>query len=444
MRKESFRRPDAAAMERLLKTYALDPTGIVLRLAWRAGLTRREICALTWDRIDLDGKLLRLPDREVPLEPETAGVLRAWRERVERLGPYVAVSERFRRRLTPESIPNMARKALDSEGQTAVRLIDLRYDFIRRQFETHDWPYVLRIAGISLTTYRNTMAGLFRDAPAPREPGPRERRDGNAADEEFALWRVMQAERASPAGVALWLSTRLGLQSEEICALTWDRVDFDAGFLRLPDREVPLTVTVRHVLEEARALRRPGDGERVVLTPRSRAPMDAGRLTTVVRAALIRGGIEAKTLRDLRRDSAWETERELLLARARAGNGITRREAEALLGMSEGRAYARLTRLEEEGALVRAGSRYYPAGTAPPPERREEAVLRYLSEHGPSPRREIEEHLRVGRHRATALLKRMMEAGAIELVPGSWRYDLTKDDNVAFERRDGTATGTDN
>ena len=440
MRGESFRRPDGAAMERLLEENRLDPTGIVLRLAWRAGLTRREICALTWDRVDLEAELLRLPDREVPLEIETAETLRLWRERVSRLGPYVAVSERFRRRLTPESIPNMARKALDSAGQTAVRLIDLRYDFIRRQFETHDWPYVLRVAGISLTTYRNTMAGLFpeKNAPARAEKPPA------AADEEFALWRVMQAERASPAGIALWLSTRLGLQSEEICALTWDRVDFDAGLLRLPDREVPLTVTVRHVLEEARALRRPGDGERVVLTPRSRAPMDAGRLTTVVRAALIRGGITDKTLRDLRRDSAWEAERETLIERARKKDGVTRREAEALLGMSEGRAYARLSRLEAEGELVRVGDRYYPAGTVPPPEGREETVRRYLAEHGPSPRREVEEHLRVGRHKATALLKHMMEAGDVELVPGSWRYALTKDDNIAFERRDGMETGTDN
>lgn len=421
MREESFRRPDGAAMERLLEAYALEPTGIVLRLAWRAGLTRREISALTWEQVDLDERALRLADREVPLEPETAEVLRRWRGRVARLGPYVAVSERFRRRLTIESIPNMARRALDSEGMTAVRLIDLRYDYIRRQFETHDWPYVLRVAGISLTTYRGTMAGLFRGACAGREAGPL-----SAADEEFALWRIMQTERATPAGVALWLSSRLGLQSGEICALTWDQIDFDAGLLRLPDREIALTVTVRHVLEELRTLRRPGDGPHVLLKPRSRAPMDAARLTTVVRAALIRGGIENKTLSDFRRDLTWESERETLLAHARAREGITRREAEELLGMSEGRAYARLSRLEAEGALVRLNDRYYPAGTVTPPDGREEAVRRYLSEHGPSPRRAVEASLRIGRHSAAALLKRMTEAGDIELLPGSWRYALRK------------------
>ena len=430
MRNESFRRPDAAAMERLLETYALDPTGIVLRLAWRAGLTRREICALTWDQVDFEAGLLRLPGREVPLESETAEALRAWRERVSRLGPYVAVSERFRRRLTPESLPNMARKALDAGGQTAVRLIDLRYDYIRRQFETHDWPYVLRVAGISLTTYRGATAGFFQEKPAP---APEARARKTAADEDFALWRIMQAERASPAGVALWLSTRLGLRSEEICALTWDQVDLEGEVLRLGDREVPLTVTVRHVLEEARALRRPGDGEHVVLTPRSRAPMDPGRLTTVVRDALIRGGVEGRTLRDFRRDAAWEAERETLLEYARTKNGVTRREAEALLGMSAGRAYARLSRLEAEGALTRLGSRYYPAGTVTPPEGREAAVLRCLAEHGPSTRREIEERLRVGRHKTAALLKRMAESGAIERLPGSWRYALSKDNNITLE-----------
>lgn len=438
MRKESFRRPDAAAMERLLETYGPDPTGIVLRLAWRAGLTRREISALTWEQVDFEACLLRLGSREVPLEAETAEVLRRWSGRCARLGPYVAVSERFRRRLTPESIPNMVRKALDSEGQTAVRLIDLRYDYIRRQFETHDWPYVLRVAGISLTTYRNTMAGMFRGGGA-REAGPL-----SASDEEFALWRIMQAERSSPAGVALWLSSRLGLRSDEICALTWDRVDFKEGLLRLPDREVALTVTVRHVLEEVFSLRRPGDDPHVLLTPRSHAPMDAGRLTTVVRAALIRGGIVNKTLSDFRRDLAWESERGTLLEHARAREGITRREAEELLGMSEGRAYARLSRLEAEGALVRVNDRYYPAGTVVPPDGREEAVRRYLSEHGPSLRREVEAYLRAGRHGTTALLRHMAEAGEIELLPGSWRYALTKDDNMMSERRADMATGTDN
>ena len=62
-----FQRPDEAAMERLLSHHPSSPEGAILRLAWLQGLSRAEITALTWDQVDFQNNLLRLPDRELPM-----------------------------------------------------------------------------------------------------------------------------------------------------------------------------------------------------------------------------------------------------------------------------------------------------------------------------------------------------------------------------------------
>ena len=66
MRKYVVNRPDPEAMGRILEQAG--PEGVVLRLAWQAGLLREEIRRLTWDRVDLgDGRLL-LPDQRLLLQ----------------------------------------------------------------------------------------------------------------------------------------------------------------------------------------------------------------------------------------------------------------------------------------------------------------------------------------------------------------------------------------
>ena len=40
------------------------------------------------------------------------------------------------------------RAALDAGDLKAVRLIDLRHDYVLRQLERHDWQYVSRITGL--------------------------------------------------------------------------------------------------------------------------------------------------------------------------------------------------------------------------------------------------------------------------------------------------------
>ena len=238
MRRIQYHAPDAEAMKRLLEKRRYDATGVVVLLAWRAGLSRKEISELTWEQVDLDAELLRLPDREVPVDAELRDCLRQWRNRCERVCPYVAVSALRRQRLAKETLSNMVRSALDEEGQKDVRLQDLRHDFIQRQLQEHDWPYVLRVAGLAVSTYRSGLheiqAENSGDGSVPPEPESGKKEPG----EELKLWRVLQVERGRPAGIALWLSTRVGLQVREIVALTWEQVDFEGKLLHLPDQDI--------------------------------------------------------------------------------------------------------------------------------------------------------------------------------------------------------------
>ena len=209
---------------------------------------------------------LELPDRMVPLEGELRGAL--WRL-------YEATTSRPGWSSPPEEGAHGAgehlphgRAALDAEGQTSVRLMDLRHDWILRQLAERDWTEVSRISGVEVPTLQARFSAVTqRKARPARRPGGRVQTVAGAAE-----------ERSSPAGLALWLTWQLGLQAREIAALTWDQVDFSADLLRLPDREVPLTNAVRRLLEEPGAAAAP-DPPQVLLTNRSRKPVDLPRLS---------------------------------------------------------------------------------------------------------------------------------------------------------------------
>ena len=59
-------RPDEGAMERVLRKNSDNAAGVILRLAWQAGLLRDEIQRLTWAQIDFLDQRITLPDRAVP------------------------------------------------------------------------------------------------------------------------------------------------------------------------------------------------------------------------------------------------------------------------------------------------------------------------------------------------------------------------------------------
>lgn len=406
---EKNRRLDEGALRRLLEREQSGPEAVVLRLAWLQGLTREEIAALTWDQVSfLDGRL-ELPDRMVPLDGEVRAFLwklhEAKEAREEPGDPHVLLSARERKPMRLESVSRIARQALDRGGLRDVRLLDLRYDWIIRCLDRMDWPEAARISGVEVATLQLRFSA---SAPARKAPKP-----PPAQLDEFKLWKLLQAERDTAAGLAMWLGWQLGLQAQEMISLTWKQVDFQEGILRLPDRSVSMTSAVRRILEEERRRRKPGEDPHVLLTEQSRKPLDLPRLSRITRTALIRGGLERVTLRDLRRDDGRDAEDERVLQRALERGVVSRGDVSELLGLSKTATYSRLRRLTELGRLVRVGGKYYLPGTVVPPEQHRETVLKYLAQEGFAYRQDIVDLLHIQPKQCTLLLHRMVEEGTL-------------------------------
>lgn len=406
MREYVVNRPDEALLRRGLDASS-GPEETILRLAWQQGLTRDEIVALLWEQVDFEDERLVLPERTVPLCAEVKQYLwRLWEGR-ETESAYVVASDRFGDRMQPESVSRLARKALDRAGLKSVRLMDLRHDWIIRQLQDKDWPAVARISGVEVPALQARFARFAEERPA----APRKK--SAAAVDEFKLWKVLQTEKTSPAGIALWLTWQMGLQAQEIVALVWEQVDFERGVICTGDREIPMTTTVRRLLQEVLGSRTESMDPHVVLTEQSKKPVDLPRLSRLTRAALIRGGMEEVRLVDLKRDESREDADSALLALAEEKGAISRGDAMECLGATPAATYTRLRRLVEQERLVRVGGKYYLPGTVVPPEEQSAAILDYLAQWGAAYRQDIAALLRVQPKQCTIILKRMVERGEI-------------------------------
>jgi|GEM_PF-522531 len=352
MQSYTLNRPDGALLCRVLEQHTNDAAGAILRLAWMAGLMRDEIQHLTWAQVDLLGEQLLLPDRAVPLAPELAAWLEALRQERNGSSERVVLSDRDQQPLAAQSISRLARAALDAGDLKAVRLIDLRHDYVLRQLERHDWQYVSRITGLEAAAMNVHFAAYLTE----KKVSTRIRRKAAPQIDEFALWKLLQAEQDTPAGAALWLTWQLGLQVEEIASLRWDQVDLQKERLILPDRQVRLTSGVLSILQKLRKAA-PPEAEWVLMPPRSRRPYERTRLSKLVRAALVQGGLDDLSLRDLRLDYDIRVggENQVLDVVRRQGS-ITRNEVMALLRVSKNTAYNRLRQMVARGKLTKVGN----------------------------------------------------------------------------------------
>lgn len=409
-------RPNEAAMRRLLEKNPVNPTGAILRLAWLQGLLRDEITNLTWDQVSFLDRRIVLPDRAAPFGEGMEVYLREMHDRWARSSEYVVFSERYRKQMQPQAISRIARRALDEEKQTSVRLIDLRHDYIIRLIQKYDWIYTAQVTGMEIRTLQihfSDYVGEIQKAP-PRKTGEARQVD------EFKLWKVLQAEKDTPAGLALWLTWQMGLTGNEIITLTWDQVDFGGNAIHLPDRDVEISGTVRRMLQERQRDR--ACDEHVFLSEKAKKPVDLSRLSRLVRTALIRGGIDDMTLRDLFRSSDRSGDEAVILEQVRRKGAVSRREVMTLLDLTSSAAYGRLRRMTDEKKLVRVGGKYYLPGTVVPPEEQLAVIREYLSKAGFAYRQDIADILHVQGKQCTVILKHLVEAG--ELVQISQKYYL--------------------
>ena len=419
MQEYVINRPEKGAMDQILQKNSYNAAETILRLAWQAGLLRDEIQHLTWAQIDFPYRQIVLPDRTVPISEELVDWLADLKDHRNGCSETVVLSDRDRKPLTPQSISRLARTALDKEGQTAIRLIDLRHDFILRQLAEHDWQYVSRITGVEAAALNLHFSKHLRE----KKVSTRIRREESAQIDEFSLWKLVQTERTTPAGVTLWLTWQLGLRLEEIVALKWDQVDLEQGSLHMPDRTVSLTSGVHSVLKDLRAAS--PDSVYVLTAPRSGQPYDRVRLSKLVRTLLIRAGMDNVTLRDLRLDCAARTGGEdQVMAYLRKHQSVTRNQVMELLGVSKTAAYTRLKQMEKRGKLTQVGARYYLKGNVVPPERQAEAILEYLAKEGFAYRQDIARLLRIDPGQCRPILQKMVAAG--QIIQKRQRYELKR------------------
>ena len=375
--------------ERMAEVFAAaePPVETILRLARQAGLRRREIQTLTWGQVDLVEWKLCLPDRTVPIELDLAMHLLPLAEG-KAPGDSVAASRRSGEALTAQTISHLSRAALTAAGEAEVCLADLRNAYAAERLNAgEDWQSVSRLTGMSAAALR-ALGG---------EVTTRSRRAAPPAVKSAAIEELIRAEGASPAGIAIALAWRRGLGLEEIAAMRWSGVE-----------EIAPDADTRQLLA---SLRPEGDG--FVLSTRTGKPYDLSRLSRLVRAALVRHGLDDVTLRDLRNLRGTEDVEAVLLHLAADREGVSLREAQETLGGADTALRRSFKRLTAQGKLVRVGLRYYLPAAVVPPQEQEAAVLDHLRREGFAYRQDIARLLRISPAQCRGVLGRLTAAGKI-------------------------------
>ena len=400
-------------LEKLLAAEPCSGAGVILRLAWRAGLMRDEIHALQWEQVDFERALLRLPDRDVPMDEDLTRCLRQWQTLCGQYSPYVIVSEHKRTHMLPESISRLARSALDRAGLTGVRLADLHYNYILRQSAQQGWQEALRTSGLSIATYRSRPRYKNARSSAKAKKASSPALPHGEKNERERLQAVLKENRLSPAGLALWLYCDTGLQYTEISSLTWEQVDLEHHLLHLADRDEPLSAELVSLLCEVLETRGPVSETHVLLSPHARKPIPRARLSNLTKELLAKNGLDPALPARLRSDGARESRRRRLLAYAARHGGISLKAAMELLGLTENAARELLTQLTAEGQLTRDHPVYRPVGAETTAAQRASRIRAALAEHGPCSARELSERLGMAPRMIQRALEPMLARGEI-------------------------------
>ncbi|WP_419010283.1 hypothetical protein [Dysosmobacter sp.] len=337
-------------------------------------------------------------------------------EKYRTVSDRVLIADRGKKPMTPENVSRLAKNALDSEGQK-VSLMDLRHDWLLRQIEAHGWAYAAKVSGLAVSSLRGQFGSCLK--------GKQDQNfavSGGKDEVEYLLWRIVQQEGSSTAGLAIWMCWQLAMQPGEVAALTWDQVDFKTGHIHLPNRDIDMGTRMQRLLGEVWDRQKPLNEPQVFVAPTTGHPIDLSRVSVVSRTAMIRGGLEHFSLRTLCSWAAAQRTGEILTAHAEKQGSLVREDVMKLLHVSENTAWTYLNRLADSGRLEKVGVRYYPKGSVVAPENQLAVVQDYLKKRGIGSRQAFVELLHITPHQATNILKHMVERG--ELIRIGKRYRL--------------------
>jgi len=414
MANKVFRRPDEAAMQRVLTAYKGRIEEIALRFAWTMGLSVSEMIALTWNDVSFETGEIHVADRCVPMDEEMQKCLHTRFEKPAfRNEEFVMISDTRFKHLHRVNIANYARSALDTEeALREINLIDLREDFVIRQLGQNDWTYVLRITGLSTRSLYATY-GQYVEKEKHRRRGTGSREIVFTQDDEFKFWKMVQEEDTSAVGIALWMVWQLGFSLQECADLTWEQVNLDAGIINIESRQVPMGTALQRRLRTIFNGRRPDDDPHVLLNPKARRPYGADRLSVVIGEALVRNDMLNYDLSSLRLVREQQQMRETIRTCLQEKGWFSLEDVSARLSQSEERIRQQIHLLIKEGELARVGTKYYKVNEIVPPEQHRETILKYIEEHGAAMRKEMASLLGIGERQCTWIMDKLISDGKV-------------------------------
>lgn len=421
--KKEYKRPDEAALLRIMEDNRDRLAETLVVLAWRLGLSREEIYHLKWTDISFEERQVNLPDRSIPMDEEAyTRLYRRWENQGQR-GRYVASSDRHAERVHLNYIPRCVRLALNEGGLPDINLIDLRQDFVIRLLQKHPWPYVVRVSGITTSTLHQSYPQYVqsvRGKPEEREETPQVDRG--------KLWTVIQEAGTSVEGLALRMNWQMGMQLQEVAALTWDQMDFENHVICLNGEDLPMPADLEALLARVHSTRSSDDDPHVLLSVKARRPIAADRLSVLVRTALIQGGIEDMTLAELLQKKRAEDDDDAILQFAAMKGALTKNDVMSEFQLSKMQAFARLRRLTEQKKLIRIGTTYYIPGTVVPPEEHYGMICALLEETGGAYRQDIADLLQLEPRKCGWILAQLVREGKLSKV--GQLYMLPQDKTV--------------
>ena len=242
-------------------------------------------------------------------------------------------------------------------------------------------------------------------------------------DEEEILWRVLKNNQRGCVGIGLWLVQVAGLSLKEATDLKWHQVDFENRVLHLERGELAFGEDLLSVLENEKAQRSEDDDSHVILTPRSRKPMDEARLSTITRNILVHNGLAYLRGNDLRKSIQRAKIKEQIVCFAEAKGYITRQDVEEEFALNKSGAYEYLVELVDAGELVHTSKGYFPPSVIPPVESWPDVVIDHITENGSLTVEELATVLHSGKYSARRLLRQMTKAGTLKLIQNG-KYQL--------------------